>query len=183
MGKKALIVLAEGFEETEAVIPIDILRRVGVEVTVAGLGDETIKGSHGLSIKTDVVFENYLGDPDVIILPGGMPGAENLVNSVDLKSLIIKLFAAGKIVAAICASPALVLVPLGVLEGKSATCFPGLEKNFPASVKRSKEKIIQDGNLITACGAGIAFDFGLKIAENLVGRSRSDMIAEQMCYS
>lgn len=180
--KKALIVLAEGFEEIEAVTPIDILRRSEVEVTIAGIGSDVITSTHNTNIKVDTRLDNYSGLPDAIILPGGLPGAENLASSVKLKDLILKMHSEGKIIAAICASPALVLSPTGILKGRKATCYPGLEKNFPSDVKAVKEAVVKDGNIITSRGPGTAFSFGLKIAESLAGKNKSDMVAGQMLF-
>jgi protein deglycase len=182
MAKKALIVLAEGFEETEAIVPIDILRRCEVEVVVAGLKTEIVPGAHDVSIKTDIMFEDYEGLPDALILPGGMPGAENLASSVKLKDMLIEMDKAGKIIAAICASPVLVLDPCGILKRKNATCYPGMEKGFSPEVRSSKDDVAEDGNIITSRGPWTAFAFGLKVAEKLVGEAKSAMIASQILY-
>ena len=182
MEKKALIILAEGFEEIEAVAPMDILRRSGVNIVVAGLGGKTVTGAHGVKIEADVVFEDHDSMPDVIVFPGGMPGAENLSNSVKIKDLVMRMNSSGKLIAAICASPALVLGPTGILEGRKATCYPGLEKNFSSRVKFEKENVVQDGNVITSRGPATAFAFGLKIAENLVGKEKANMIAKQILW-
>jgi len=182
MKKKVLMILAEGFEEIEAVTPMDILRRCDVEVTVAGLGKNAVKGAHDIIFKTDVIFEEYKGMPDAIVLPGGMPGAENLANSLKLKDLIVKMNMEKKLIAAICASPALVLAPSGVLAGKKATCYPGMEKTFAPGVKFVKDDLVKDGNVITSRGPATAPAFGLAIAEELAGREKARMIAEQMLY-
>ncbi len=182
MKKKALVVLAAGFEETEAIVPLDVLRRSEVDVIVAGLGGEMVTGAYGLSVRADVVFEDYKDVPDAVVFPGGMPGSENLASSTKVKELIAKMYSEGKIIAAICASPALVLAPAGILEGRSATCYPGLEKNFSADIKAKKDEVVQDGNIITSRGPATAFPFGIKIAENLVGKAKARMVAEQMLY-
>lgn len=182
MAKKALIILADGFEEVEATTPIDILRRSEVEVIIAGLGKKEITGAHEITIKADVLFEEYNELPDAVVFPGGMPGAENLAISMKVKDLISKMNSAGKIIAAICASPALVLTPTGILKGKSATCYPGMEENFTSDIKRSSERVVQDGNVITSQGPATAFDFGLKVAENLIGKQKADMVAQQMLF-
>ena len=182
MKKQAVIILAKGFEEVEALTPMDILRRCGVNVTIAGLGSELVEGAHGTSVKADIVFEKYEASPDAVILPGGMPGAENLASSTKVKGLISNLNSGKKIVAAICASPALVLAPTGILKGKKATCYPGMEKSFLSNVKFSDSEVVQDGNIITSRGPATAFAFGLKIAENLVGKSTADMVGKQMLY-
>jgi 4-methyl-5(b-hydroxyethyl)-thiazole monophosphate biosynthesis len=181
--RKALIILADGFEEVEAVTPIDILRRADVEVIVAGLKKDTIRGAHGVVIKTDIVFDNSAIDVDALILPGGMPGAENLAGCLGIGDIVRRMASSKKIVAAICASPALVLFPAGVLKGKKATCFPGMEKHFSSDVKFVKDDVVEDGEIITSRGAGTAAAFGIKIAERLVGREKAGMIASQMLFS
>lgn len=183
MKKEALIVLADGFEEIEAVTPIDILRRAGVNVVIAGLEKELVRGSHNIAVKADLLLRDYNSTPDALILPGGAPGTENLAGSPEVKNLVMKMFSEEKLIAAICAAPALILSPLGILDGKRATCFPGLETNFSAKVKHVKEKVVQDGLIITSCGAGGAFEFGLKITEYLAGKAKSEMLAEQMCFA
>ncbi|MEA3489252.1 MAG: DJ-1 family glyoxalase III [Candidatus Omnitrophota bacterium] len=182
MNKKAMIVLAEGFEEIEAISPMDILRRAEVKVVVAGLGGDLITGAHGVSMKTDTVFSGEGELPDAVVFPGGLPGAENLAGSSKLKEMILKMNSRGKLIAAICASPALVLAPTGILSGKSATCYPGLEKNFSTDIKFVKEKVIRDGNVITSRGPATAFAFGVKIAEVLAGKAKAEMVADQMLY-
>lgn len=182
MSKKALIILADGFEETEATVPIDILRRAEVDVTVAGLDGEMIAGAHGLSLVTDILFDEYSGMPDVVIFPGGMPGAENLANSIKVKDMVLKMNKEGRLVAAICASPALVLGPTGILNGKTATCYPGMEESFSPEVTFSSDAVVQDGNIITSRGPATAFSFGLKIAENLVGKEKAEMVGKGMLY-
>ncbi|MBD3380394.1 MAG: DJ-1 family protein [Candidatus Omnitrophica bacterium] len=182
MAKKALVVLAKGFEEVEAITPIDILRRAGVEVTVAGVGSDKVEAAHGVAFCADVVLEEFDGAADAVILPGGMPGAENLKKSTELKSRMIRMASEGKLIAAICASPAIVLAPWGLLNGKKATCYPGFEKSFPSEVSYSSEAVVSDGNVITSKGPGTAFAFGLKITEMLVGKAQAELLAEQMVY-
>ena len=181
--KKALIILANGFEDIEAVTPIDILRRGGITVIVAGLGGTEIKGSRGTVIKAEIALEDYNGVPDALILPGGNTGAENLALSPRVKELILSVSSKGKIVAAICAAPALVLAPTGILDGKKATCYPGMEENFSPKVKASGDDVVQDGNIITSRGPATAFPFALKILENLAGKNVAETIAEGTLYS
>lgn len=180
MKKKTLIILADGFEEIEAVTPIDVLRRLNIDVTVAGLNDDMIKSTRGLVIKADKLLSAADNKYDAVVLPGGMPGAEHLASSSKVRSVVSETIRGGGIVAAICASPALVLGPMGVLDGKTATCFPGMETNFSAKVKFSRDKVVQDGNIITSRGPATAFLFAFKIAEKLVGKEMSDMVAAQM---
>ena len=180
MKKKAVIVLANGFEEVEAITPIDVLRRAGVDVIVAGLGSDLITGAHGIVIKTDIVLDKIEILPDAIIFPGGMPGAENLAKSSKVKDMVLAMNSKGRLIGAICASPALVLAPLGIIDGKKAACYPGMEENFSAKVEFTEEKVIQDGNVVTSRGPGTAFSFALKLAENLAGKETAKLIGKQM---
>jgi 4-methyl-5(b-hydroxyethyl)-thiazole monophosphate biosynthesis len=182
MKKNILVILAEGFEEVEAVTPIDLLRRCEANVITAGLGTDNVVSGHGITFKTDVIFEENADLPDAIIFPGGQPGAENLKNSVKVLDLITKMNDKKKLIAAICASPALVLAPTGILNGKKATCYPGLEKSFAPGVRFVKEDVVKDGNIITSRGPGTAFAFSIRIAEEIVGREKARMVAEQMLY-
>ena len=129
MAKTAIIVLAEGFEEIEAVTPADVLRRAGVEVELVGLDAETVTGAHGITFEADRVLGEF-EEVDAIILPGGLPGAENLAASVKLASVLHAQADSGKLVAAICASPACVLAAHGLLDDRHATCYPGFEDRF-----------------------------------------------------
>lgn len=124
--RRVAVFLAEGFEEIEAVVPIDILRRGGVEVVVAGVGTDVVTGSHGITIDTDAVVEEIdINDFDGLILPGGLPGANNLAESEGVNKLLNSARDEGKLIAAICASPALVLSPLGILKNKK---LPGIRE-------------------------------------------------------
>ena len=180
MKKKVLIVLADGFEELEAVAPIDVLKRAGLEVTIAGLDKSNIESARGLKILTDSKLDDIKGEFDCLILPGGGEGAENLAKSLKLKSLIKDMYNRGKLIAAICASPVLVLSPTGILKGKKATCYPGVEKEFSPDVKFVNENIVVDGNIVTSRGPGTALLFGLKIVEILIGKETADSLKEKM---
>ncbi|HNV86361.1 MAG TPA: DJ-1/PfpI family protein [Candidatus Omnitrophota bacterium] len=180
MPKKALIILAEGFEEIEALTPIDVLRRAEVEVVIAGLTGKTVRGSHGVRLAADLVLNEYKGEPDALILPGGMPGSANLGQSKEVAGWIKKMADEGKMVAAICAAPALVLAPTGILDGRKATCYPGCERHFPSAVKFTQDRVCVDGNLITSQGPGSAFEFALILAEHLAGREKARTLREGM---
>lgn len=180
MVKKALVILAEGFEEIEAVTPIDILRRAPVEVIIAGLNNKEVRGAHGIKINTDVLFDDFRQEIDALILPGGSPGAENLAKSPKVAGLINKVFKAGKIIGAICASPALVLEPTGILKGRRATCYPGMEKLFSPDVKFSAEAVVREDNIITSRGPGTALLFALKIVEALIDKKTAEGLAEKV---
>lgn len=177
-----LIVLADGFEEIEAVTPIDILRRAGVEVIVAGVGKREVTGSHDITIETDLMIEQYQGLPDAIILPGGNPGALNLNKSEALKKLLDLMEREKKIIAAICAAPAVVLAPQGIIDGKKATCFPGYESVFGAKITFVEDRTIRDGQVITSRGAGTALEFSLEIAAQLVTPEKVQQVAKAVLY-
>lgn len=166
---KVAVLLAEGFEEVEAVTPIDFLRRAGVEVVTAGVGGVTVRGSHGITISADAGVESLeSGDLDGVVLPGGMPGAANLAASPEVGRLVRSMIDSQKLIAAICAAPAKVLAPMGVLAGKRATCFPGDEVSFASDVTFSEERVVRDGDLITSRGAGTAAEFAEEIIRYLV---------------
>lgn len=168
--KKVLVMLAQGFEEIEAVTIIDVLRRAGLTVVCAGLEDIQVQGAHGIVVNADCLFSSLGDDFDALVLPGGMPGARNLALLESLKSLIIRMSGQKeKLVGAICASPALILAPAGVLEGRRATCYPGMEESFGRSVRYSREKVVVDGNIITSQGPGTALLFSLAIVEWMLG--------------
>ena len=176
--KKVLVILADGFEEIEAITPIDVLKRAGLDVILAGLSSKTVSGSHGIKIETDILLNDYKDLPDAIVLPGGLPGAKNLAESPKVAELVKKMNQAKKIVGAICAAPALVLAPIGILNGKKATCYPGFEKNFSSQVDFSRERVIVDGHIITSRGPGSALEFALQLAETLVGREKAESLSE-----
>ena len=180
MSKTAAVILAEGFEEIEAIAVIDVLRRAGITVFVTGLKDREVKSARGVRVITDVLLSGLKEDIDAVVLPGGGKGAENLAASKELKEMILKMNSGGKLVAAICASPAVVLAPLGVLDGKSAACFPGMGDRFSARVKFRDEKVAVDGNVITSQGPATAIEFGLAIAENLAGSAAAKETASKL---
>ncbi|MDR1143860.1 MAG: DJ-1/PfpI family protein [Spirochaetaceae bacterium] len=177
MGKKALVFLAEGFEEVEAVTPIDYLRRAGIEVTVASIkNDRTVRGAHGISLAADTTIAELETSGrfsaavwDAVFVPGGMPGAANLAACVPAGNFYREMTASGKITAAICASPAVFLAPLGLLEGKKFTCYPGDEKQTSGGTW-SAGRVVVDGNLITSRGPGTAAAFALALIEKLAGK-------------
>jgi 4-methyl-5(b-hydroxyethyl)-thiazole monophosphate biosynthesis len=176
MPKKAIVILAEGFEEIEAVTAVDILRRAGINVTVAGVSDIKVTGARGLAMIADKKLEATDMDFDACVLPGGMPGAANLASSEKVRTIITKMNREGKIVAAICASPAVVLAPLGILKNKSATCYPGMQENIGKETNYKKNNVVVDGNIITSRGPATALEFSLTIAEKLSGKEISDRV-------
>jgi len=179
MRKKALIVLANGFEEIEAIACIDVLRRVGVNVTVVGLNRLTVTAAHGLKVQADIRLKDYKKVPDAVIFPGGQPGATNLSHSRGVILLIKECFKKGKIVAAICASPAFALFCSGILKGKRVTCYPGCEKRLRDSIY-VKRSVVVDGNIITSRGPATAMDFAFTIAERLAGGGLTTEVKKRM---
>lgn len=172
------VFLADGFEEIEALCPIDIMRRAGIDVvTVSVPGGEYTTGSHNITIKTDLSFEQFKIDeiPEMLVLPGGMPGAKNLSEDKRLASLLCQTVASGGKVAAICAAP-FILGELGILNGKHATCYPGYESSLKGAIISAKN-VVRDGNIITAIGMGASIEFGLALVCALHGRDASDKIA------
>lgn len=181
MSKTALIVIAEGSEEIEAITPADVLSRAGVNVTVAAVGSMEVRGGHGVPMRAEMLVEDC-GDIlfDAIVIPGGGRGAEALSKSEWVSGAIKRHFEAGKIVAAICAAPSVVLGPTGVLNGKHATCFPGLERRFSAEVKACDTTVVVDGNLVTSRGPGTAMEFSLRLAELLCGAQKAIEVGHRM---
>lgn len=160
--------LANGFEEIEALAPLDLLRRAGLEVTTVGIGGDMIRGSHGITVAADIP-DGLFADaaPDMVILPGGMPGSKNLDESRTVDAALKAAARRGALIAAICAAP-MVLGHRGLLEGRRATCFPGFEQELTGAVV-SPERVVRDGNIITAAGMGVALEFGLALVEALKG--------------
>lgn len=162
----ALLLLAPGFEEIEAVTIADVLRRAGVKVTIAGIVEGPIRGSHDIALGVDARLEDVkAGAFDAVVLPGGMPGAKHLRESPRVLDLVRAFERDGKLVAAICAAPT-VLEAAGVLRDKRATSYPGFD--LP-SAKQSDERVVEDGKLVTSRGPGTAMDFALALVRRLVG--------------
>ncbi len=180
MSKTVLIVLAEGFEEIEAVTVIDVLRRADLEVVAAGVGKKEVTGAHGISVKADILIEAYRGDPDALVLPGGMPGAENLRGSEVLAKILEKAKDDGKWIGAICAAPAVVLSPMGVLDGKRATCYPGYEGQLSSKVHFTMDRVVTDGFVVTSRGPGTAIEFALELVSRLVGPEKAAKLSSQL---
>jgi len=181
MAKKAIVLLAEGFEEVEAITPIDYLRRAGVEVTIASISFfMTAKGANGIQVNADTTLsgiEDAAADWDAVVVPGGSNGAANLAASNQTGALLKDMAASGKLVCAICASPAVVLSPLGLLAGKKFTCYPGLEEKVKEG-KWSDERVVTDGNIITSRSAGTSGEFAVAIIEKLLGEEAAKKIAD-----
>jgi 4-methyl-5(b-hydroxyethyl)-thiazole monophosphate biosynthesis len=177
--KKVLIVLADGFEEIEAITPIDVLRRADIQVVVAGLEKRSVTGSHGIKVEADILLKDFKETPDAIVLPGG-PGAETLGKSVELRNILEYLNKEGKWIGAICAAPAVVLGKTSILDGKKATCFPGCEKQLGAKTIFSTDRVVKDGRVITSRGPGSALEFSLELVRSLADPKKAAEIAEKM---
>jgi 4-methyl-5(b-hydroxyethyl)-thiazole monophosphate biosynthesis len=186
-----LVLLAEGFEEVEAITPIDYLRRVGIAVTTAAIGDTlTVKGSHGLQVSADTKLKSVLGDGpsvwDAVLVPGGLPGTDNIAASKEVGDFLVSAGAAGIVICAICAAPARVLSPLGLLAAKKFTCYPGEEEKVLSVVSDAEwkqDRVVVDGNLVTSRGAGTAGEFACAIIEKLLGEGEGKKISDMVLLS
>lgn len=181
--KKVYVFLADGFEDVEALIPVDVWRRGGVDVTtVSIMGDYMVETAHGVRLMADTLIEDAdLSDADLLFLPGGMPGATNLYAHEGVRKAVTNQYATGRKVAAICASPAVVLAPLGILDGKRATCYPGFEQAL-ASATYTADLVTVDGQITTGEGPAAAFPFAYELLSQLVNPQTADQIAEGMRY-
>ncbi|MDR1373258.1 MAG: DJ-1/PfpI family protein [Dysgonamonadaceae bacterium] len=174
--KTAFLFLATGFEETEAVATADVMIRGGINVkTVSITGNRSVTGAHGISVNTDLLFDaTDFSKGDILVLPGGMPGADNLNKHQGLRELLLQYDRAGKLLAAICAAP-LVFGGLGLLAGKRATAYPGFQ-NTLTGAEYQETGVVCDGNIITSRGPGFSFQFGLAIVEALIGKNEADAL-------
>lgn len=175
-------ILAEGFEEIEALTVTDVLRRAGVSVKNASVSGEYVTGAHGITVKSDCLVKDALAakDAEGVILPGGMPGTINIKESAEAKTLIKGAFEKGLLTAAICAAPS-VLGEMGVLSGKRCTCYPGFEDKLKGGIL-SDEKVVADGNVITSRGPGTALLFALELVRHITGKD-TGALSEQMIFS
>lgn len=173
--------LADGFEEVEALCPLDILRRAGLEVTTVGVGGkDMIKGAHGITVQADIPDVMYRDSaPDMIILPGGMPGSTNLDESKAVDAALRAAARKGAFLCAICAAP-LVLGKRGYLDGKRAVCYPGFEELLIGATVSDSETVVKDGNIITAKGMGAAFEFGLELVRALKDNETAEKIKKSV---
>lgn len=170
------VFLADGFEEMEAITPIDMLRRVGVEVVTVGIGTATPCGTHGITIKADIIETEVTTDGlEGVILPGGLPGATNLEASATVQRLLDYTAENDLLIAAICAAPS-VLGHKGLLDGCRYTCFPG----FETAPGVCDEPAVLDGRIVTGKGAGAAIAFGAKLVEALRGREQAESLLAAM---
>jgi len=178
--KRVVIVFADGFEEVEAITPVDVLRRAGCDVQMVSItGKKEVTSTRGVRIIADALWEEISAEEaDMIVLPGGQPGAGNLDRHEGLKQALLRFAQEGKWIAAICAAP---LVPghLGLLKGKKVTCFPGTEKELEGALCTGNP-VESDGFVLTGKGAGVALPFSLLLVEKLFGKEKAEEIKHRM---
>ena len=177
------VFLAEGFEEVEALTPVDCLRRVGKTVKTVGVGGKVITGAHGIAVTADLTDEDIMLDEqlEMIVLPGGMPGTLNLGKSETVQQAIRYCIKENRWLAAICAAPT-ILGRMDLLRGKKATCYPGMEGDLKGA-STTHRAVVADGKIITGRGPGAAMEFSLKLTEVLLTRDVRKTLAEKMVYS
>jgi 4-methyl-5(b-hydroxyethyl)-thiazole monophosphate biosynthesis len=178
---KVLVPLADGFEEIEAITVVDLLRRAGIDVCTAGLTARSVTGSHDIRVEADTTLDAVAGTAyDMIVLPGGMPGAQRLREDARVRCLVAEQSRQGKYTAAICAAPG-VLAAAGVLDGRSATSFPGfLDPATTPGLSLSEAPVVVDGLVVTSRSAGTALDFALTLIELLEGRKLRDEVEARL---
>lgn len=174
------MLLGTGFEETEAIAPLDLMRRAGIDVLTVGINGKTVYGSHGIGIEADILLGQMdLTKMDMIVLPGGLGGVASIRGSSEAMDAIRFAYENGKYTAAICAGPT-VLADLGIADGKNATCYPGCESGMASAIVSACVPCVTDGNLITGASAGCAIPFGLALIEALKGKEEAERIAQQI---
>ena len=180
--KKVSVMLADGFEEVEALTAVDLLRRAKIYVDTVSITDDfTVHGAHGINVQTEDLFDEVdFSETDMIVLPGGMPGTTNLKEHEGLKKVLLSFAEEEKYIGAICAAPT-VLDEIGILQGKRATCYPGVESQIKDAIL-TRTPVMRDGNIITGQGVGTAIDFALKLVEVLAGEEKAKEIAEAIVY-
>ncbi len=166
--------LANGFEEVEALMPLDLMRRAGLDVKTVGVGGLEITGSHGITVRADMLDSDFSDNaPECVILPGGMPGTKNLDASAVVHKALDSALETDALICAICAAP-MILGKRGILKGKNATCFPGFEEYLEGA--KVGGRVVKDGQVITAVGMGAALEFGIEIVAALKGKEAADKL-------
>jgi 4-methyl-5(b-hydroxyethyl)-thiazole monophosphate biosynthesis len=178
---RVLMPLAEGFEEIEAVTVVDLLRRAGIEVHTAALARREVTGSHGITVVADIGLDDAVAaDYDMIVLPGGMPGADHLKKDARVVALLQQFASSGRYTAAICAAPG-VLAHAGLLEGRAATSYPGfLKPDSAPGIRLREDAVVIDGKVVTSRGPGTAVPFGLSLIELLAGKAARSAVQERL---
>jgi len=176
---KVAVILADGFEEVEAMAVIDVLRRAGIETVIAGLHEGHMLSARKVKVIPDTLIDAIAADAfDMIVLPGGQPGADNLNADARVQALVKEFAQKGKIIAAICAAP-IVLASAGLLKGKKVTSFPSYKDRLTGA-DYQEHTVVTDGNVLTSRGPGTALSFGLAIVERLIGKEQADKIRDAM---
>ena len=171
------VFLADGFEEIEALTPVDIMRRAGIDTVTVGVTGKTVTGSHGIKVESDIFIDEAVSDGlEMVVLPGGLPGADNLRANDRVRELTLTVSENGGFISAICAAPR-VLGELGLLKGKKAICYPGFEE-YLEGAEIADSRVVRDGNVITGIGMGASTQFALELVKALKGSAVSDKIAE-----
>lgn len=176
------ILLGKGFEEAEAIVPADLLRRAGVEVRLVALEGTAVEGSRGITVQADLSLREV--DPDeleMLVLPGGLGGVSAIQNSLGALALIDQAYARGVYLAAICAAPT-ILARTGILDRRSAVCYPGMEEEMGSAVVQKGSQVVTDGRIITGEAAGSAFEFGLRLVEAACGRSAMERVRDAIHF-
>ena len=179
---KVYVFFADGFETVEALAPVDVMRRAGLDVvTVSIMGRKEVLSAQDVTVLADEVYENVdFDDADALVLPGGSVGTDNLSAHIALRALLTDACSRGLLVAAICAAP-MVFGRIGILKGKKATCYPGCDSDL-FGAEYTATTVEQDGNIITACGPGVSFDFGFAIVEHFCGADVVGTLRSQMQF-
>ena len=176
------VLLGEGFEEMETVAPVDLMRRAGIDVRLAGIGGDFITGGSGITLRADVRVEDIeLENMEMIVLPGGSGGVKSIGASESAIEAIRYAYANGRYIAAICAAPTL-LGKLGLLKGVKAVCYPGMEAGMIGASSAGNVKTVRDGRIITGQAPGAALEFGLKLVDILKGEAASDKVNRSIFY-
>ena len=174
------MLLGTGFEETEAIAPLDLLRRAGVEILTVGINGKIVYGSHKIGVEADIELgEVDLTNLEMVILPGGLGGVASIRASKEAMDIVRFAYENGKFTAAICAGPT-VLADLGITDGKNATCYPGCETGMGTAIMAENAASVIDGKLVTGTSAGCAVPFGLSLIEVLKGKEEAERIAKQI---
>ncbi len=176
------VLLAPGFEEAEALVPVDLLRRAGVETATVSITGKSVTGSHGIAVTADISLDQVdLDRAEMVVLPGGGTGVQNLGADPAVEQLVREAARRNIRLAAICAAPTL-LGRWGLLEGKQAVCYPGMEQALAGAQVRMARGVVADGTIITGRAAGSAFDFGLALVTALAGRDEADRVGGGIYY-
>lgn len=176
------VLLGEGFEETEAIAPVDLLRRAGVEVSLASLKGKTVNSSHGVKVEADCLLKDVDESKlEMVVIPGGLGGVDAIMGDQSALGLIQRAADRGAYVCAICAGPT-VLAHLGVADRRKAVCYPGMEEKMGSAVVQKGQRVVVDGHMVTGEAAGSSFEFGLKLVELLKGEEAARQVKHAVHY-